>query len=225
MTRANRDLAEFAYVLSHDLKAPLRALRYHAEDLRRLLPEGRKDEADALAERIISQSRRMSRMMTDLLSYSRIGRESDARELVDTRALVAEIAGSMPRRGDIAINIAGDWPTIETDAAPLDLVLRNLIGNAIAHHDRQAGSVVVASCVEHGRLRITVADDGPGIPLEWQEAIFQPFKTIREPTEDGGSGIGLALVRRTIEAVGAQLSLISDPLRERGTRFVVSWPL
>jgi signal transduction histidine kinase len=224
LTRANRDLAEFAYLISHDLKAPLRAMRYFADDLERSLSDPAVGAPRELATLIKAQSRRMTQMLTDLLAYSRIGRQGEALDIVDTGALVRGIAASMPRCNEIAIDIAGDWPALETYAAPLDLVLRNLITNAINHHDRPGGRVQVSCRPDGDMLEMTITDDGPGIAPEWHEAIFQPFRTIAAPGNPQSSGIGLALVRRTVETVGAKLRLESDPAIARGCRFTLKWP-
>lgn len=225
LTRANRDLAEFAHVISHDLKAPLRAMRYCAEDLDSTLQgEGGKDAME-LASQIRSHSRRMTQMLTDLLEYSKIGRHEEALEAVDTAELVRGIIASIPHPSGIVVEIAGDWPIQETYAAPLDLILRNLIGNAIAHHDRDVGRVLVTCRPGERELVLIVADDGPGIPPEWHEAIFLPFRTIAERPAADSSGIGLALVRRAAESVGAQLVLASEPARRRGVTFTMTWPL
>ena len=227
LTRANRDLAEFAYIISHDLKAPLRAMRYYADDVETALARGNETEARDRAGEIRMQSRRMSQMLTDLLAYSRIGRSEEALESIDTGALIEAVTHSLPRPRGIEIEITGHWPTIETYPAPLDLVLRNLVGNAVAHHDRERGYIRVNCDASPHSLIIEVTDDGPGIPKEWQEAIFLPFRTVPDrSTADGmSSGIGLALVRRTAEALGAKISVTSAPLERRGTKFMFEWPL
>ena len=225
LTRANRDLAEFAYVISHDLKAPLRAMRYLTDDLDRSLDGSGKAEPKVHAQSIRAQSQRMSRMLTDLLAYSKIGRQTDALELVDTGGLIRSIVNSMPRTPGLVISIDGAWPKLETYAAPLDLILRNLIANAIAHHDRTEIEVHVMASVTEEILEIAVADDGPGIAVEWQEAVFQPFRTVSSTPNQEQSGIGLALVRKAVETTGATLTLVSDPAVRRGTVFKLGWPL
>ncbi|MFM1816538.1 MAG: hypothetical protein RLZ98_3233 [Pseudomonadota bacterium] len=229
LARANRDLSEFAYVISHDLNAPLRALRYHVEDLEPHLSGNQ--EARRILELITFQSRRMSAMLSDLLAYSRIDRKTETKAAVDTSALVQTIVRSLPRPSGMEMEIAGDWPTVETYAAPLDLVLRNLLHNAIKHHDRDGGLIVARCRWQETGLDIEITDDGPGIPPCYHEAIFQPFCKL-DITDDGSmldenaeaSGIGLALVRRTAETVGANIELISDPDTRRGTTFRVHWP-
>jgi signal transduction histidine kinase len=123
------------------------------------------------------------------------------------------------------VTLAGEWPVLDTLAAPLDLVLRNLVANAVLHHDRSVGAIVVSAAMQRQALRIDVADDGPGIAKAHQEAIFLPFRTLSENQSDDHHGIGLALVRKTIDVVGARLDVISDPSVQRGTTFRVEWPL
>lgn len=108
---------------------------------------------------------------------------------------------------------------------PFDVVLRNLIENAVKHHDRADGTVTVTATPARDHLRVSVADDGAGIPTEWQEAIFEPFKRVSDEPSSESSGIGLALVRRTIETIGGRIEVRSDPAARRGTEFVVTWPL
>jgi signal transduction histidine kinase len=138
------------------------------------------------------------------------------------------------------VSVEGDWPVVATVPHALDLVLRNLIENAIKHHDRTDGQVIVSATSAGPRtLVVTVRDDGPGIPVAFHDAAFQPFRRLAEGDESGvdhdavaaigrhseGSGIGLALVRKTAEATGATVTLDSDPSRRRGTTFTLHWPI
>ena len=221
---ANRDLEEYAAVISHDLKSPLRAMRYIAGDLEKALDAKDDQSSRKLLLRLQEQSRRMSQMLTALLDYSSIGRKEEAVATIDTLALVTSIVRSIPHPTGMKIELHGEWPEIDTLAAPLDLVLRNLIGNAIAHHDRDIGVVRVVSIDAGGALEITVADDGPGIAPTHHDAIFLPFRTLQEQGRAGGHGMGLSYVKRTMEAVNGRIELISDPNLQRGATFRVVWP-
>lgn len=232
LAQANRDLEDFASIISHDLSAPLRAMR----DLTRRVEAQIRDAGDnaatealATTGRLEEQAARLSSMLRDLLEFSSIGRKQDAVESVDTGALVNRIVRSIPRPAGFCVTVGGDWPVIETLAAPLDIVVRNLVDNAIKHHDRGDGMVAITAEVTGEALAITIADDGPGIRPEQREAAFLPFRTLA--TRDaggragGGTGMGLAFVRRTVETIGGRLDLESVPELSRGVSFRVTWPL
>jgi signal transduction histidine kinase len=225
LTRANRDLAEFAYVISHDLKAPMRALRFIADDLERSLDAPECDEPKVHLALMRQQSQRMSMMLSGLLAYSKVGRKEELIETIDTRALLVSVVASLRIPPAFRVSIEGEWPVAETLSAPLDLVLRNLIDNAVKHHDLPSGMIRVSATTTERRLDIEVADDGPGIELRYQSAVFQPFVRLNADEQVDSSGIGLSLVRKTIETAGGSLVLISDPATRRGTTFRIGWPV
>jgi len=178
LARANRDLESFAAIISHDMSAPMRALRSVTEQTLTALDNHDVDEAKRQLAWIRSQTGRMSAMLSSLLDYSSIGRKIEAIECVDTRTVAEAIKDSVPAAGGKTIAVTGTWPVIETLKAPLDLVLRNLVDNAIKHHDRQTGAVTLSCAEVQDALKITVTDDGPGIQPAHREAIFLPFRTL-----------------------------------------------
>jgi signal transduction histidine kinase len=226
LARINEQLEEFAYIISHDLEEPMRAIRYLVEDLAEALarPEPGIDHAVEAAQAVKQQSRRVSAMLVGLLEYSRVGREQHEIEALSLESLVGEIAASVAPRPGISIRTRGDLPVIDTVRAPLDMALRNLIANAVRHHDADLGEVVIQSRETAHFFVISVADDGPGIPREWQEAVFLPFRKIGRDENVESSGIGLALVRRAVESVGGRVELHSYAPATRGTRFDLHWP-
>jgi signal transduction histidine kinase len=230
LNRANRDLEDYASIISHDLASPLRALRYMAAAAEMALGDNAPPAAVAKLAEMRRQSARMSGMLAALLDYASVGRKEEVAEEVDTAALIVAIAASIPRSSGLKVVIEGDWPKLSTLAAPLDVVLRNLLDNAIKHHDRVLGRITVHASNGATSLDITVADDGPGIDPAHQMAVFLPFRTLQTPDEQvvsdssRGRGMGLALVARTLEAVGGHIALESEPNRRRGTTFRVRWP-
>jgi len=224
LERANGDLEQFASIISHDLKEPLRAIRYLTSDLEKSLVKASAAHTRAIAARITEQSARMSDMLSALLDYSSIGHKAEAIATVDTLSMVTAIARSIPHPPGLNIELHGVWPVMDTLAAPLDLVLRNLIGNAIAHHDRETGVVRVIAIEGHNELEITVADDGPGIDPRHHAAIFMPFRVLDPGGRHAGRGMGLSFVKRTLEAVGGRLELRSDPAQNQGATFRIMWP-
>lgn len=224
LARVNRDLEEFAAIISHDLKAPMRALRYLVDDLESLLGKTATGEPRAKLDQLREQARRMTGMLTSLLDYSCVGRRAEAVERVDTAALVAAVVRSIPRPPGLEVEVRGLWPILETLAAPLDLVVRNLVDNAIKHHDRAEGLIRIEAEEAGEAIEITVSDDGPGIAPALHDVVLLPFRTAGETGHGAGHGMGLALIKRTLDAVGGSLALHSDPLRTRGTAFRVTWP-
>lgn len=224
LLRANRDLEQFAAIVSHDLKAPMRALQFLTENLEASVEKGSAEDFKQRLDQVKAQAQRMSSMLSGLLEYSSVGRKAMAVEDVDTRTLAEAIAFSIPFGTGIATSVTGDWPVISTLAAPLDLVLRNLVDNAVKHHDRETGRVELACSISGPELVITVADDGPGVPPEYRDAVFLPFRTLTAPGEaQKGLGLGLALVQRTVESVGGRI-LLRPNVERRGTTFEVRWP-
>jgi signal transduction histidine kinase len=216
---ANCNLEQFAAIASHDLKAPMRALGYLADEIESAIAANDGDKARQKLAELRSQAKRVSSMMTALLHYSSAGRSNASIENVDLRELVDEIVRSLPR-GNVDVTLQGVWPRIETLSAPLGLTLRNLIDNAIKHHDRGEGQLVI-TCADVGEsLEIALADDGPGIAPEDHESMFLPFRTLGP----AGDGMGLAIVQKMLDAVGGTITLQSDAPRLRGATFTVRWP-
>jgi signal transduction histidine kinase len=226
LARANRDLEDFAGIVSHDLKAPMRALQYMTDEVDNALARGSLNAARAQLEWIRGQTRRMSSMLTGLLDYSSIGRKGEAIETVDLGALAEAIRDGVPHGAGMEVVVEGAWPIIDTLRAPLDLVLRNLVDNAIKHHDHARGIVRLRCTDKLDSLLLSVIDDGPGIAPQHREVIFLPFRTLAvgDTGPTAGVGLGLALVQRTVEGVGGQIRVISDRDQARGTTFEVVWP-
>ena len=224
LAEANANLEEFTRIITHDLKAPMRAMRYFADDLEFALNGRENSEAMEHLDKLRGQSRRMSLMVSSLLSYTHLENTSDEIEELDTSELFDEIIGSLPIPNDFVIEKLGDWPRIPTLRAPLDLILRNLMQNAIQHHDDVVGCIKVRCERAENELCIQVSDDGPGIPSRFRDAVFNPFTSLT-PNGSDQSGMGLTLVKRAAERIGARLSLLETPDDQRGTTFELYWPM
>jgi len=222
LAAANIELERFAYAASHDLRAPLRAMIQLTEwiteeDLTRL---GARSQG--YLRLLESRARRMETLLVDLLEYSRVGRVAPEVTTVDVGSLLGEIAESAAQRGGFSTEVVGPLPVLTTCALPLRRVFMNLIDNAIKHHDRPRGSIRIAA-VEAGLfVRFTVTDDGPGIPAQHHQRIFEMFQTLKPRDQVEGSGMGLSLVRKILESAGGEIGVESDG---RGTTFWFTWPL
>jgi PAS domain S-box-containing protein len=222
LMRSNKDLEQFAYVASHDLKAPLRAI----ELLVQWITEGLAGyEANNVQENLALLARRtqrLNRLLDDLLAYSRAGRKIGAHRVTDAHALVKDIALMLNPPPAISVSVDGQLPTFKTHAAPLEQVLRNLIGNAIKHHPGPEGRIVV-SCADRGdRYLFAVEDDGEGIPAQYAERVFEMFQTLKPRDQVEGSGMGLAIVNRIVQWQGGRV-WFEQPAAGRGTVFKFEW--
>jgi signal transduction histidine kinase len=223
LERSNRELNQFAYVASHDLKAPLRAIDHLAnwitQDAGSLLPP---DSAGHLA-RLRGRVKRMETLLDDLLAYSRAGRERHPATLVDMRLLLQETLEFLSLPAGFVVELVGPMPTIYTERIPLETVFRNLIQNSYKHHDHPNDGHVCISAQEldHSVL-FTVADNGPGIAPRYHERIFEMFQTLKPRDELEGSGIGLTVVKKIVESRGGSLRV--ESAEGAGATFFITWP-
>jgi signal transduction histidine kinase len=222
LRRSNADLDDFAYSASHDLKAPLRSIRSLAEWITEDVKGTASDETIENLGLLANRTERLELLLQSLLQYARVGRSGGAEEDIVGSRLTEEIAGYLTLGEGFTVTCRGEIPVIRTDKAPLEQVLRNLIGNGLKHHDRGTGSVVVSAQDLGDRLEFRVEDDGPGIPAQFHQRIFQMFQTLRPRDEVEGSGMGLAIVKKSVEGHGGTIRVESAP-PARGTSFIFTW--
>ena len=222
LQRSNQELDQFAYVASHDLKAPLRGIanlsQWIEEDLGdRVTPEAR-DHLKLLRSRVV----RMEALIDGILAYSRAGRSAGAPEPVAVRRLVGEVAELLAPPAHVQIDI-GDLPVLTTERLPLQQVFLNLIGNAVKHAAASPGArVVVGSALHPEGVAFLVSDNGPGIAPAFHEKIWGIFQTLQPRDKVEGTGIGLALVKKIVQNRGGRVWVESD--EGAGATFGFTWP-
>jgi signal transduction histidine kinase len=223
LSRLNADLEQFAYIASHDLKAPLRAIGqladWIAQDVQGIAGPEALENLQLMRQRTV----RVEMLITSLLNYARVGHTRTPPEPVNPAELVEEIVRSIaPPRG-FRVRFQGDAPVVVTQRPPLDHVLRNLISNAIKHHDRSAGEVIVSVQMTGGVATFRVEDDGPGIAPAFHQRIFMIFQTLQSRDDQETSGVGLSIVQKIVERAGGTVWVESAPPR-RGSVFLFTWP-
>jgi hypothetical protein len=225
LARSNLHLEEFAHVASHDLRSPLRAIANTVEWLGEDLGAGLAPEIGEHLDRLRLQARRAMSLVADLHNYSKVGRKKELEEHVDIAAMVKEIFRSLPAAKRMRLEFEGEPASLITAKAPLDLVLRNLIDNAVKYHDRADGFIAVRCKGENATVAFEVEDDGPGIAEHYHDMVFQPFQKLESYEKVSGSGLGLATVKKTVEHFGCGIRLYSPISDGRGTKFTFDWPL
>lgn len=223
LARSNRELEQFAYIASHDLKSPLRSIdnlaQWVLEDAAPLLPPASQEHLTKLRGRV----RRMEKLLEDLLAYSLAGRIHHAAEQVNLAALVQDVLTVLALPSDFTIMVAESLPVVRTERVPLETVLRNLIGNAIKHHHGMQGHVFIAAHATPAGLLCTIRDNGPGIAPVFHGRIFELFQTLQPRDKVEGSGMGLAIVKKIIESRGGTISVESQ--EGQGATFRFLWVL
>jgi PAS domain S-box-containing protein len=205
LTRSNQDLEQFAYVASHDLKAPLRAINLLVQWIRADLEGHDVGSTQENLELLEQRTQRLGRLLDDLLAYSRVGRKVGEHAMTDCNALVRDVIQLAAAPEHISISIETQLPVLVTYATPLEQVFRNLIGNAIKHHPGPKGTIEIAHEETEEFYVFSVQDDGEGIPQEYADRVFQMFQTLKPRDEVEGSGMGLAIVSRIVGWQGGRV--------------------
>lgn len=220
LERSNAALDEFAHVASHDLKAPLRAILDYADLIRSEHGDALGAEAGNYVERITVLGRKMRGMIDAILEYARAGRGGSTVAQVNTSLAIRELVEFLAPPADVTIVVDANLPALQLARVPFEQVFRNLISNAIKYRRAESAQVRVSAALEGAFWRFVVADNGPGIPSSQHDRIWRLFHTTRP---EDGSGIGLALVKRLVEAQGGRVFVESVP--GEGSRFSVLWPM
>ena len=210
---ANKSLESFSYSVSHDLRAPLRAVSGFSQIMARRHRDALNDEGQRYLDNIVVASDRMGRLIDDLLNYSKLGRRAIVMQQVPLQEVIAHLSGGILDRLHAAhgiLDVAPDLPVVRGDWSLLSQLFGNLLENATTYHRRDAAPrVTVRWTREAGYVQVSVADNGIGIPPEHHTRIFAAFQRLHSDEEYPGTGIGLAVVSKSAELLGGHVSLVS----------------
>src|SRR5581483_8753590 len=222
LERSNQELDQFAYITSHDLRAPLRGIanlsRWIEEDLGENLTEETRQQLELMRGRV----NRMEAMIEGILEYSRVGRVAIKLERVDVGALLSEIVDLLAPPPGFTVEIAPGMPVLVTKKIRLQQVFQNLIGNALKHHHRPEGHIRVSVQDAGEFYEFAVTDDGPGIAPQYHDKVFVIFQTLEARDKVENTGLGLSLVKKIVESQGGTICL--ESAEGAGATFRFTWP-
>ncbi|MDY6934554.1 MAG: PAS domain S-box protein [Spirochaetota bacterium] len=224
---ANRELESFSYSVSHDLRSPLRAISGFAEIISHRYWNDLNEEIRHYFTNIIQASFQMDRLITDLLRYSRLGRRSIAFRPVPLNGVFALVMGSLSDRltdMGATISIPDDLPVVIGDKTLLIQVFSNLIDNALTYHAPDVIPNIIVDWRNNAKsIIVSVIDNGIGVPIEFHDKIFHIFQRLHSQNEYPGTGIGLAIVKKSLDLLGGQICIESAV--GQGSSFIVELPL
>lgn len=223
LKRQRDELDQFAHIVSHDLKAPLRGIdnivTWIEEDHSFQMPPKVLEYIALIKGRII----RAESLLKGILMYARVGRQKPPNEIVDVNSLITDISVDIATRKSITLEIQSEMPVLFTQRTPLEQVFSNLIVNAFKYHDKENGFVRVYYRLDGQYYRFFVEDNGPGIPKIYHDRVFRIFQTLQERDTVESVGVGLAIVKKILEDRNLQIS-ITTSRPESGTVFSFTWP-
>ena len=221
LEKRNQELDQFAYVASHDLKAPLRGLSTIVKWIEDELTAELSPQLRTYLDQMKGRLSRLEDLINGLLAYARVGRTAQPAEPVDVAQLLGEVA-ELVVPPDFTLRIGPAMPTFATDRLGLQQVFTNLLSNAVKYHHRGAGQLEI-TCREADRhYEFRVQDDGPGIAPEYHQKIFLLFQTLRDRHTAESTGIGLSIVQKIVSEHQGTIRVESEP--GQGAGFIFTWP-
>ena len=218
----NQDLDQFAYVASHDLKAPLRGIASLSEWIEESLADKMDGETRNQMRLLRGRVHRLEALINGILSYSRVSRIREKVETVHVGTLLTESRDLLSPPPEASIVIANGMPTLQAERAPLQQVFLNLMSNALKHAGRPDVRIEI-NCADAGAFHdFTVKDNGPGIDPRYHERVWGIFQTLESRDKVEGTGIGLSVVKKIVDTRGGRVAIDSEP--GAGATFHIFWP-
>ena len=223
LEKVNKELKDFAYIVSHDLKAPLRGIKTLAgwmlNDYADKLDEDGREQLKLLSSRVD----RMHGLIDGILQYSRVGRMEEEEQVeVDLNHLLTDIIDMLAPPENITITVENKLPVIECEQTRITQVFQNLLSNAIKYMDKPEGWIKIGCIEECGCWKFSISDNGPGIEEKYFDKIFQIFQTLSPRDEYESTGIGLTVIKKIIELYGGRI-WVESKIGE-GSTFFLTFP-
>ena len=222
MDHVNKELKEFAYIVSHDLKARLRGIKTLANWIISDCSDKLGEEANEHMNLLLERVERMHNLIEGILQYSRAGRAEGKRTQINLNDFVPEIINMVVPPENITVTIENKLPTIECEEIHIMQLFQNLLSNAIKYMDKPQGQIKIDCVEKEGFWEFSVADNGPGIEEKHFEKIFKMFQALTVREEFQGTGVGLTVTKKIVELYGGEIWIESQV--GEGSTFFFTFP-
>lgn len=211
LDNANRELKDFAYIVSHDLKAPLRAIGSISQWIYADYADKIDDDGKMQLDLLLNRVNRMQALIEGVLSYSRVTRVKEENELMDLNKVVHEAIEMIAPPEKFKITVDKNLPVVSFGPTRILQIFENLLSNAVKYNDKEVGEIHIR-CQDLGNeWELSVSDNGPGIEEKYYDKIFQIFQTLKARDEYESTGIGLTIIKKIIESNGGRITVKSVP--------------
>ncbi len=215
----NKELEQFAYITSHDLKTPLRGISSLATFIKEDLEAGETEEVYSHINTLQGRVVRLENLINGILHYSKIGKIKI--EPVDLNIMIEDEFKNYEKLTNVKLSTKGKLPIVYGDKIQLSQVVSNLISNAVKYNDKDICEVCVTSIEMPEFYEITFEDNGPGIAPRYHQKVFEVFQTLHEKDTYESTGIGLSIVKKIIEKHESKIRIESS--EKRGAKFIITY--
>ncbi len=211
LEKTNKELDKFAYIVSHDLKAPLRAIGNLTDWITQDSADSLSDESKENFQIIKGRVKRMEQLINAILEYSKVSKHKGTQELFSFNEIIHNAVDLAGTDSNCKVEISGTMPEYYGDKVKYQQVFMNLISNGIKHNNKEQKKIEI-SCREEGKFwEFMIKDNGPGIDKRFHEKVFVIFQTLKARDEFESTGIGLSIVKKIVEEAGGSIRIESTP--------------